>query len=69
MPDEQWAALKAAPAAPRSGTGRPFVNERRTVEAVVWRIRNGSWWRAVPAELGPWWRAAQLHRRWARTAE
>jgi transposase len=66
MPDAQWAALKAALDAVRSGTGRPFADERRTVEAVVWRLRNGARWRAVPAELGPWWRAAQLHRRWAK---
>lgn len=45
----------------RSGTGRPFPDERRTVEAVIWRQRNGAKWRAVPPELGPWWKAAQLH--------
>ena len=50
-------ALDAA----RSGTGRPLEDERRTVEAIVWRQRNGAEWRSVPAEFGPWWRAAQLH--------
>jgi transposase len=39
---------------------------RRTVEAIVWRHANGAKWRAVPAELGPWWRAAQLFIRWAK---
>jgi transposase len=67
LPDEQWAVVKAALDAVRSGTGRPFVDERRTVEAVIWRLRNGARWRAVPAELGPWWRAAQLHRRWSQS--
>ena len=62
-----WARLKAALDAARSGTGRPFPDERRTVEAVIWRQRNGAKWRAVPAELGPWWKAAQLHIRWSRT--
>jgi hypothetical protein len=33
---------------------------RRTLGAILWRHRNGATWRAVPAELGPWWRAAQL---------
>ncbi len=37
---------------------------RRTVEAIVWRHRNGATWRAIPAELGPWWRAAQTFNRW-----
>jgi transposase len=36
------------------------------VEAIVWRCRNGATWRAVPAELGPWWKAAQVFIRWAR---
>jgi transposase len=66
LSDWEWARLKAALDAARSGTGRPFPDERRTVEAVVWRQRNGAKWRAVPPELGPWWKAAQLHIRWSR---
>lgn len=66
LSDGEWARLKAALDAVRSGTGRPFPDERRTVEAVVWRQRNGAKWRAVPPELGPWWKAAQLHIRWSR---
>ena len=65
LTDEEWAALKAALDASRSGTGRPLADERRTVEAVVWRLRNGAKWRAVPSELGPWHRAAQLHIRYS----
>jgi transposase len=66
LSDGQWARLKVALDAARSGTGRPLAEERRTVEAIVWRQRNGATWRAVPAEFGPWWRAAQLHIRWSR---
>src|SRR5215213_7983725 len=32
---------------------------RRTISAIVWRHQNGAKWRAVPADLGPWSRAAQ----------
>ena len=60
------ARLKAALDAARSGTGRPFPDERRTVEAVIWRQRNGAKWRSLPPELGPWWKAAQIFIRWAR---
>src|SRR5215212_4840385 len=35
---------------------------RRTISAIVWRHQNGAKWRAIPAELGPWSRAAQTHR-------
>jgi transposase len=66
LTDEQWGALKAALDAVRPGTGRPLGDERRTVEGVVWRLRNGARWRSVPAEYGPWWRPAQLHIRWSK---
>ena len=39
---------------------------RRTISAIFWRHQNGAKWRAIPAELGPWWQAAQLFIRWAR---
>jgi transposase len=44
---------------------------RRTLSAIVWRPivwrhQNGAKGRAVPAELGPWSRAAQTFLRWAR---
>src|SRR4051812_46454983 len=65
LTDEQRVALKSALDAVRPGTGRPLADERRTVEGVVWRLRNGARWRALPAEFGPWWRAAQLHIRWS----
>jgi transposase len=39
---------------------------RRTIEAIIWRHRNGAKWRSIPAELGPWWMAAQTFIRWAR---
>jgi transposase len=63
--DEQWAALEPLVEAARpKGKTRPR-DLRRTLEAIVWRHRNGATWRAIPAELGPWWRAAQLFLRWA----
>src|SRR3712207_8099934 len=39
---------------------------RRTISAILWRHENGAKWRSVPAELGPWSRAAQTFIRWAR---
>ena len=34
-------------------------NLRQTIEAILWRHQNGAKWRAIPGELGPWWKAAQ----------
>jgi transposase len=39
---------------------------RRTLSAILWRHQNGAKWRAIPDELGPWWRAAQIFIRWAK---
>lgn len=65
LSDDQWSALKAALDAVRSPRRRPMKDERQTLEAVLWRIRNGARWRAIPAEFGPWHRAANLHKRWS----
>lgn len=69
LSDGEWSVLKAALDRVRSGEGRRFQEERRTLEAVVWRMRTGAPWRALPAEFGPWWRAAQLHIRWSRKGQ
>jgi transposase len=66
LTDDEWGALKAALYHVRSRRRRPMKDERRTVEAVLWRLRNGARWRAIPPELGPWTRAAHLHIRWSR---
>jgi Putative transposase of IS4/5 family (DUF4096) len=53
LADEQWAALKPALDAVRPGTGRPLADERLTLDGMVWRLRNGARWRAVPARVRP----------------
>lgn len=60
LSDDEWGRLKAAQDAALSGTGRPLRDERRVVEGVIWRQRDGAKWRALPAAFGPWWRAARL---------
>jgi transposase len=66
LTEEQWSALEPLVEACRPKAKTPPRNLRRTVEAIVWRHANGAKWRAVPAELGPWWRAAQLFIRWSK---
>jgi transposase len=64
--DVQWTAIEPLIEAVRPQTGRELSNLRRTVEAIVWRMQNGAKWRAIPAELGPWWMAAQTFLRWSK---
>ena len=43
----------------------PPQDLRRTLSGILWRHQNGAKWRAIPAALGPWSRAAQTFIRWA----
>ena len=64
LTDAQWARLAPLIEAVRP-RGKTKPHElRRTVEAIIWRHENGAKWRAVPAELGSWWMAAQCWNRW-----
>ena len=66
LTDEQWAELEPLIEACRPKGKTPPQDLRRTISAILWRHQNGAAWRAVPAELGPWWQAAQVFIRWAR---
>src|ERR687897_743065 len=66
LSDEQWALLEPLVEACRPKGKTPPQDLRRTLSAILWRHQNGAKWRAVPEELGPWWRAAQIFIRWER---
>ena len=66
LTDERWAALEPLVEGCRPRGKTPPLDLRRTIGAIVWRHANGARWRAIPAEHGPWWRAAQLFIRWAK---
>jgi transposase len=66
LSDAQWALLGPLIEACRPKGKTPPQDLRRTASAILWRHQNGAKWRAVPEELGPWWRAAQIFIRWAK---
>jgi transposase len=66
LTDRDWAALEPLIEACRPHAKVPSPHLRRTMSAILWRHQNGAKWRAIPEELGPWWRAAQTFIRWAR---
>ena len=66
LADQQWSVLEPLLNEARPWAARPIRQFRRTIEAIVWRQQNGAKWRAIPAELGPWWMAAQTFIRWAK---
>src|SRR5829696_7806330 len=66
LSDAQWSELEPLVEACRPKGKTPPQDLRRTLAAILWRHQNGAKWRSIPADLGPWWRAAQVFIRWAR---
>ena len=66
LTDAQWTVLEPLIEQCRPHAKVPPSNLRRTMGAILWRRANGAKWRSIPAELGPWWMAAQTFIRWAR---
>ena len=66
LTDAQWIRLEPLIEACRPKGKMAPKDLRRTISAIVWRHQNGAKWRAIPADLGPWSRAAQTFIRWAR---
>jgi transposase len=64
LTEAQWKRLAPLIEAVRPRGKTEHHDLRRTIEAIIWRHRNGATWRAIPAELGPWWMAAQTFNRW-----
>jgi transposase len=65
LADAHWMRLEPLIEACRPKGKTPPQDLRRTISAILWRHQNGAKWRAIPAELGPWSRAAQMFIRWA----
>ena len=65
LTDARWTELEPLINAVRPPCKVPHEDLRQTIEAILWRHQNGAKWRAIPGELGPWWRAAQTFIRWA----
>jgi transposase len=60
LTDAQWDQLAPLIEACRPHGKTEPQDLRRTIEAIIWRHENGAKWRSIPAELGPWWMAAQM---------
>ena len=65
LTDAQWARFEAAIVVANIRGARPRVEDRRTIEATVWRLDNGAKRRSIPAEFGDWHHAYLRFRRWA----
>ena len=66
LTDAQRVVLELLVEACRPHAKVPPRHLRRAIGAILWRHDNGAKWRALPAEHGSWWMAAQTFIRWAR---
>lgn len=51
LSDAQW-ELIAPQLPPHKGTGRPRADDRKTLQGILWVLRNGARWQDVPREYG-----------------
>lgn len=63
--EDQWERIKDSLPGKAGDVGRTGDN-RRFIEAVMWRGRSGAPWRALPRVYGPWSGVHQRFRRWAK---
>lgn len=63
--DEQWAHIEPLLPSSDGCRGRPFANNRRVVEGILYRYRTGIAWRDLPECFGPWQTAWKRQRRYA----
>jgi transposase len=64
--EEQWARIRDARPGKDGDAGRSAADNRTFIEAVMWMARNGTRWRALPAEYGHGHSVDRRFRRWSR---
>lgn len=66
LSDEQWEQIEPVLPSNVGRRGRPFGDNRRVVEGIIYRYRTGVPWRDLPREeFGPWKTVWKRHRRYA----
>jgi hypothetical protein len=56
--------IQISPLLLRSRRGRPASDHRLMVEGILWVMRTGGSWRALPEQFGPWSTVAGCYHRW-----
>ena len=63
LTDAPWSRVQPL-LPPRASTGRPARDARIVVAGVLWVLRIGASWRALPETFGPWCTIYGHYRRW-----
>lgn len=58
LTDRQWARLLPLLPPQKQARGRPAIDHRTVVNAILWILRTGAPWRDLPADAGVCWKTA-----------
>jgi transposase len=62
LTETEWARLQ--PLLPPRKAGKPRQDDRRIINAIVWKLATGAPWRDLPERYGPWQTVYTRFRRW-----
>lgn len=63
LTDEQWQVLKPMIPTP-SKTGRPPIDRRKIVDAILYMVKSGAQWRLLPSDFPRWKTVYHVFRKW-----
>lgn len=65
--ERMWVRLEPLLPSEQGGTGRPRLDNRAIVEAILWKHRTGAPWRGLPESFGLWNTVFTRFNRWNRS--
>ena len=67
LTDGEWHRVASLLPPPQPTTGRPRHDHRTVLAGILWVVRSGASWRAMPKKYGKWETAYQRYRLWCAT--
>jgi hypothetical protein len=64
LTDAEWCRVEPLLPPQKPATGRPRHDHRTVLAGILWVVRSGASWRAMPEECGKWETAYRRHRLW-----
>ena len=66
LTEDRWQQIRQVVPPQRPARGRPRLDHRRMLEAMLWVMRSGRTWRELPPRLGPWQSVYSRYQHWCR---
>ena len=65
LSEQQWRRLSVH-LPPNPHRGHAYVDHRKVINGIIWRLKTGAPWRDVPTRYGPWQTCYDRFVRWSR---